>query len=146
MAIGQLLDIGETINAACLVDTALPSLSACLPCFFVTLQFGLIEWLPWDGNRFSYSKLLHSLFGHHCTRDLEEKTMPLLFFCLSNNDKQFSCILVNQFCQTFLLLFHHDKHILFYFSPKQTVISGMCKLKRGLLQDPASPCFPFSDP
>ena len=57
--------------------------------------------------------------------------MPLLFFVCSNNDKQFSCILANQFCQTFLLLFHHDKHILFYFSPKQTVISGECANLRG---------------
>ena len=131
MAIGQLLDIGETINDACLLDTALPSLPACLPSFFMTLQFGRMEWLPWDGNRFSYSKLFHSWFGHHCNRDLEEKKMPLLSFSFSNNDKQISCILANQFCQTFLLLFHHDKHILFYFSPKQTVISGECANLRG---------------
>ena len=63
-------------------------------------------------------------------------------FVFKNNNKQFSCILVNQFCQTFLLLFYHDKHILFYFSPKQTVISGECaNLREGFCKIQPRPVF-----
>ena len=139
MAIGQLLDIGETINAACQLT---------LPCLACPPSLLLSDSSIWSNGVITLRRqqifllqALPLLIWTSLHQGSEGKDDAASVFC-SNNDKQFSCILVNQFCQTFLLLFHHDKHILLYFFPKQTVISGECaNLREGFCKIQPRPVF-----